>query len=92
MTAPPRRWQVPPGLWTMLISFGLGVAAMFALGLFWTDSRFRALEAEQNRELCGVLMIIVTGPEPPAGPEGDRARAVRDGLIRWRAALGCGEG
>lgn len=92
MIAPPRRWAIPPGLWSVLAVLAIGVVAVFALGAWWTDRRFAHLEREQNRELCGVLRIIVTGPEPPAGPDGERARQVRDGLVRWRADLGCREG
>lgn len=92
MTAPVQRriaQRLPPGLFSALMSMVVGIAAVFALGAWWTDKRFADLEREQNRELCGVLSVITTGPEPPAGPSGDRARIVRDGLIRWRAALNC---
>jgi hypothetical protein len=39
--------------------------------------------------MCVTLDLIVKGPEPVAGPAGERSRAVRAAILAYRATLGC---
>jgi cytoskeletal protein RodZ len=57
----------------VLTSWGLSILVM--AGLFsmwiWTNQR------QQDRDMCSLLTVFMAGPEPVAGPEGDRAREIR---------------
>lgn len=60
----------------VLTSWGLAIIMM--AGLFsawiWTNQR------QQDRDMCSLLTVFMTGPEPVAGPEGNRAREIRSAI------------
>lgn len=49
------------------------------------------VQVEQDRAMCSMIGIFLTGPEPVAGPSGDRSRSVREGMTRYRATLRCNQ-
>jgi hypothetical protein len=55
------------------------------LGFFaiWHNQR------QQDRAMCVMLRLFTTGPEPVAGPAGDRGRAVLKAMTDYQATLGC---
>jgi hypothetical protein len=72
-------------MWAVLVSWG--VAVLLLAGLFaW---RLQRQQREQDRAMCVTLDLIVKGPEPVAGPAGERSRAVRAAILAYRATLGC---
>lgn len=92
MTAPAQRrvvQRMPPGLASALLVLVVGIVGVFALGAWWTDKRIRDTSRDKDRAMCQILEIIVVGPEPPPGPEGERARVVRDRMTAYQRALHC---
>lgn len=90
------QWELPPRVWTILASWGLAVLVLAGLLSWWIqDNEHEQREAaaqvqvEQDRAMCSMISIFLTGPEPVAGPVGDRARSVREGMTRYRATLRC---
>lgn len=47
------------------------------------------VQIEQDRAMCSMIGIFLVGPEPVAGPAGERSRSVREGMSRYRATLRC---
>lgn len=89
-------WEIPPRVWTILASWGLAVLMLAGLLSWWIQSneqeQARAaaqVQLEQDRAMCSMTALFLTGPEPVAGPAGDRSRAVRAGMIRYRETLRC---
>lgn len=89
-------WEIPPRVWTILASWGLAVLLLTGLVSWWIQSNEReadreraAVQLEQDRAMCSMISIFLTGPEPVAGPAGDRSRSVREGMTRYRATLRC---
>lgn len=85
-------WRIPRNVWFVLVGWGLAVlilAGMFSLRMEITQREAARRNAQQDRELCGTLAIIIAGPPPPSGPAGQRSRDVLSALIRWRDALDC---
>jgi hypothetical protein len=85
-------------VWQILLSWGLGVLLMSGLQSFWIwqneqdqERDERALQLQQDRAVCGIIRVIIGGPPPVAGPEGERARAILKGMTDWQTALHCSE-
>ena len=78
-------WDIPRKVWGILASWGLAVLVLSGLfaAWIWTNQR------EQDRDMCALISVFQGGPEPVAGPSGDRARAVRDAISRYSARRGC---
>lgn len=57
----------------VLTSWGLAVLVMAGLLSFW----IRSGQVQQDRDMCSLLVVFMAGPEPVAGPAGDRAREIR---------------
>ncbi len=78
-------WSIPRRVWFVLMSWGLAVlvlAGLFSLQL-WSSKR------EQDRAMCAMLDIFTAGPEPVAGPAGERGRAVLAAMQVYRETLNC---
>lgn len=69
------------------ILLGWGLAVFMLSGIFsywiWINDR------EQDQAMCGMLSLIMTGPEPVAGPAGDRGRAVLAAMRNYQDTLNC---
>jgi hypothetical protein len=96
MTAPVAAWRIPKQVWFILLSWGLAVMVLAGLFSFWTWSNQQererqnaAAKYEQDRAMCSMTSIFLTGPEPVPGPAGERSRTVRAAMIDYRAVLGC---
>lgn len=89
-------WEVAPKIWAILASWGLAVLMLTGL-VSWkitanereADRERAAVQVEQDRAMCSMIAIFLTGPEPVAGPAGDRSRSVREGMTRYRGTLRC---
>jgi hypothetical protein len=72
-------------VWQILLSWGLAV--LMLSGLFaawiWTNQR------QQDRDMCAMIGVFLAGPEPVAGPSGERSRAVRTALEEYRKNRHC---
>jgi hypothetical protein len=93
-----RDWDIPPRIWAILASWGLAVLGIAGLLSFWIwhneqeqEAREARLQLEQDSAMCAIVEAVVGGPEPVAGPEGDRARHFRELMVQYRAALHCQE-
>jgi hypothetical protein len=89
-------WEIPRRVWYILLSWGLAVLVL--TGLFsawiWTAQRHAeaerdALKLQQDQAMCAMIDVFLSGPEPVAGPAGDRSRSVRAGMTNYQAVLRC---
>lgn len=78
-------WEIPRKVWLVLISWGLAVLLLAGMFSAWTWTNQR----DQNRAMCALISVFLTGPEPVAGPNGDRSRSVRAGMLAYQEALRC---
>lgn len=90
-------WEIPRRVWLILLSWGLAVLVLAGLLSFWIYSNQRhnerlAAQAKlrQDRAMCAMIDVFLGGPDPVAGPAGDRSRAVRQGMLNYQAVLQCG--
>ena len=70
---------------SILLTWGLAVlmlAGLFSYAL-WNQQR------EQNRAMCEMLSLFTGGPEPVAGPAGDRGRVVLAGMRKYARTIDC---
>lgn len=91
-------WEIPRRVWFILLSWGLAVLMLAGLFSFWIYSNQRHAEAErdalkiqQDRAMCAMIDVFLAGPDAPAGPSGDRSRAVRAGMTAYQDTLRCGQ-
>ena len=89
-------WEIPRRVWFILMSWGLAVLLLAGLLSFWIYSNQRHSERlaaqvklRQDRAMCAMIDVFLGGPEPPAGPTGDRSRAVRAGMTVYQDTLQC---
>jgi hypothetical protein len=89
-------WEIPRRVWFILLSWGLGVLVIASLLSWWiyrtneqADQRAALVKLQQDRAMCAMIDIILSGPEPPAGPAGERARSVRSGMLAYEKTLDC---
>lgn len=90
-------WEIPRRVWFILASWGGAVLVLAGLFSFWTyrnqeqaDAARDALKLQQDRAMCTMIdNVFLSGPEPVAGPAGDRSRSVRAGLMVYRTTLRC---
>lgn len=71
--------------WQVLISFGLAIlliAGLLSFALWRSQQAF-------NRDMCDLVSVFVTGPQPQEGPGGERSRFVREGMDRFRERRDC---
>ncbi len=69
----------------ILLSWGLAVlmlAGVFSLWI-WKNDR------QQDRDMCAMTSVFLGGPEPVAGPTGERSRAVRKAIETYRQGRSC---
>lgn len=93
---PPERWEIPRRVWLVLLSWGLAVLMLAGLLSFWiwrnereADAARDADQLRQDRAMCTMLDLFTSGPEPVAGPAGNRGRAVLAAMRAYRQALHC---
>ncbi len=90
-------WEIPRRVWFILLSWGLAVLMLAGLLSYWIWSAQEhaaaerdALKLQQDQAMCAMIdNVFLTGPEPVAGPAGDRSRSVRLGMTAYRATLRC---
>lgn len=89
-------WEIPRRVWFVLLSWGLAVLVLTGLFSAWIWTAQRNAEAErdalklqQDQAMCAMIGVFLDGPEPPAGPTGDRSRSVRAGMANYQAVLRC---
>lgn len=78
-------WAIPGRVWAVLLSWGLAVLILAGLFGWW----IRANQLQQDRDMCAMLAVLRGGPEPVAGPAGERSRAVRAAMDAYYAKRGC---
>jgi hypothetical protein len=79
------RQPITRPVWQILFSWGLAVLMITGLLSFWVYQNQR----QQDRDMCAMTSVFLSGPEPVAGPAGDRGRAVRDALVEYRKNRNC---
>jgi hypothetical protein len=89
-------WEIPRRVWFILLSWGLAVLLLAGLLSFWIYSNQRRadeardrLKLQQDRAMCAMIDVFLQGPDPVAGPAGDRSRSVRAGMLNYQAILRC---
>jgi hypothetical protein len=85
-------------VWMILLSWGLAVLIISGLLSAWiwtnqreSERRNAQLQLEQDRAMCAMIEVFLQGPEPPAGPGGDRSREVRTAMAGYRDVIRCDE-
>jgi hypothetical protein len=91
-------WEIPRRVYLILMSWGLAVLLLAGLLSFWIYSNQRKadeqrdrLRLQQDRAMCAMINVFLAGPDAPAGPVGDRSRAVRTGMLTYQATLRCSQ-
>jgi hypothetical protein len=83
----PEEPKLPRQAWLVLISWGLAVLVLAGMFSAWVWRNQR----EQDRAMCALISVFLTGPEPLAGPSGDRSRSVRAGMTAYQHVLNCSQ-
>jgi hypothetical protein len=85
-------------VWQILLSWGLAVLLISGLLSFWiwtnqenAAAQQRQLQLEQDRAMCAMIEVFLQGPEPPAGPAGERSRVVRAAMMNYQNVLDCAD-
>jgi hypothetical protein len=79
-------------VWQILLSWGLAVLVITGLLSLWVRSNQVQIERnqrQQDADMCAMTSVFLGGPEPVAGPAGDRSRVVRAALEAYRASRDC---
>jgi hypothetical protein len=78
-------WAIPGRVWTILLAWGLGILMIFSLLslAIWRNQR------QQDRDMCTMIGVFLSGPEPVAGPAGERSRTVRTAMRTYYSSRGC---
>lgn len=76
---------IPRKVLLVLLSWGMAVMLMASLFSAWVWTN----QQRQDRDMCAMLSVFLTGPEPVAGPAGDRSRTVRAAMRDYYARRGC---
>jgi hypothetical protein len=91
-------WEIPRRVWGVLASWGLAVLVLAGLLSFWIWTNQREAEQaqaraelEKDRAMCVMLDLFISGPPPPAGPAGDRGRAVVAAMTAYQVTLRCNQ-
>lgn len=79
------RQPISRPVWQILLSWGVAVLVLSGLFAYWVWVNQR----QQDRDMCAMTSVFLGGPEPVAGPAGDRGRAVREALIKYRENRHC---
>jgi hypothetical protein len=89
-------WEIPRRVWYILLSWGLAVLVLTGLFSAWIWETGRAADRaaaeaklQQDRAMCAMISVFLSGPEPVSGPSGDRSRSVRAGMTNYQAVLHC---
>jgi hypothetical protein len=69
----------------ILISWGLAVLMLAGMFSFWIWRSDR----QQDRDMCAMTSVFLGGPEPVAGPNGERSRTVRKAIETYRQGRSC---
>lgn len=88
----PIRDSIPRPVWLVLFSWGLAVLVISGILAAWVRSNQVQIERnqrQQDADMCAMTSVFLGGPEPVAGPAGDRGRVVRKALEDYRASRGC---
>lgn len=92
------RQPISRPVWQILLSWGLAVLVISGLLSFWiwTNQRTSAersaqLQLEQDRAMCAMIGVFLSGPEPQPGPNGERSRTVRAAMAHYQDVLRCSE-
>lgn len=92
------RQPITRPVWLILFSWGLAVLAITGLlsAWIWTNQRTSAeraaqLQLEQDRAMCAMISVFLSGPPPVDGPAGDRSRSVRAAMAHYQDVLRCSE-
>jgi hypothetical protein len=78
-------WRIPPSVWMILLSWGLAVLLIAVLLSVW----IRANQRQQDHDMCTMIGVFLGGPEPVAGPAGERSRVVRDAMESYYQRRHC---
>lgn len=82
MTEPTKR-RVPVRL--ILMSWGLAVLVLSGLFSAWIYRN----QVQQDRDMCAMISVFLSGPEPVAGPTGERSRIVRAAMRGYYERRDC---
>jgi hypothetical protein len=69
---PVKDWSIPGRVWSILLSWGMAVILMATIFSAWVYANQR----QQEADMCKMIEVLIAGPTPVPGPEGDRGRAV----------------
>lgn len=85
-------------VWLVLLSWGLAVLVITGLLSAWiysnqreSERRAAQFQLEQDRAMCAMIRVFLSGPPPVDGPAGDRSRSVRAAMGHYQDVLRCSE-
>lgn len=78
-------WEIPRRVWFILASWGAAVLVLAGLFSAWTAANQR----QQDHDMCTMISVFLAGPEPVAGPAGERSRAVRTAMLAYSRSRHC---
>ncbi len=90
-----RFFAVAEGRWAPFV-FAVSLVVIVVAGVWYTgyvqrqaDERHNQIVRESEQKWCELLTIITSGPPPPPGPAGERARVIAAELAKLRKGFGC---
>lgn len=77
-------WASATGRWAPFV-YAVSIVIVVVGGIWYTGYNQRV----GDHRWCELLNIITSGPTPPPGPAGERARVVGAELDKLRKSFGC---
>lgn len=69
----------------ILLSWGLAVLVLSGLFSAWIYTN----QERQDKDMCTMIGVFLSGPEPLPGPEGERSRVVRKAMGEYFQRRDC---
>jgi hypothetical protein len=92
------RQPISRPVWQILLSWGLAVLVISGLLSYWiwtnqreSEAQQRQLQLEQDRAMCAMISVFLSGPDPQPGPNGERSRTVRAAMAHYQDVLRCSD-
>lgn len=85
-------WAIPGRVWTILLSWGLAVltfSGIIGYAIWDNQQQIKRNQIQQDRDMCTMISVFLSGPEPVAGPAGERSRTVRAAMQTYYQSRGC---
>lgn len=72
-------------VWYVLITWGVAIMLLVGILSGWIAHNQR----QQDLDMCTLIGALRGGPDPVAGPAGERGRAVQEAMASWYERRDC---